>query len=579
MSGSRSTRGTGGGGPIQGASAWPSSFTGPAPYSPPFNTDATEEDPSAYGEPYAPYAEAGSDYVDPYAAESYAAGAYAHDAYTADPYANGTYGAEAYGAETYAAAPYGEDPYSYAAGGASYVEVEAAEADFAAPEFASSAYLDEGYPAHEFQGFDDFGGAGHGIGAGLGTIEEIEVYEATATIVAAPPAPPVELDIPGPRRPEDDAPRVRGAQRRPVPRKVGWAGRVVQGVVLASLLGGVTAYVAFEKTVSISVDGTVQQIHSFASTVGAALASANITTGSHDLVSPATSAALADNSTITVKYGRPVDVTVNGTAERVWVHSLTVGTALQEMGIRAQGARLVSASMNTPIGRSGADFSVFTMRRVTFLVDGKTDQLDTTDATIQAAMGDAGIALHNQDTASVPLGSLPTDGETISIMRITGTTEVKQIPIPYTVTKESDPTAYTGTTSVVTPGQDGVSQVTYALQIINGVKQKPKQISQSVIKQPVAEVDKVGTKALPTSASSLNWAALANCESGGNPQSVDSSGLYYGLYQFSVSTWDSLGGTGLPSQASPAEQTSLAELLYERSGAGQWPVCGHFLFS
>ena len=44
---------------------------------------------------------------------------------------------------------------------------------------------------------------------------------------------------------------------------------------------------------------------------------------------------------------------------------------------------------------------------------------------------------------------------------------------------------------------------------------------------------------------------------------MDSSGTYYGLYQFSVGTWDSLGGTGLPSNASAATQTSLAELLVQ----------------
>lgn len=536
VSGSRSTRGTGGGGPIHGASAWPSSFTGPARYSPPFNTDATEDVPPAYREPYAPYAEAGSDYMDPYAAESYAAGMYSTE----------TYDAETYGTDTYGAMPYQSDPYGYAA------------ADYAEPEFASSAYFDGNYPAHEFENFDAPGSAGYDVG-----------------VAEAPSAEPT---IPGQREPE--SPRGRATQRRPAPRRrVGWAGRVVQGAVLASLLGGVTVYVAFEKTVNISVDGSVRQVHSFASTVGAALASDDITTGSHDLVSPATSTALANNSTITVKYGRPVNVTVNGTPEHAWVHAPTIGAALQELGVRIQGARFVSVTANTPIGRSGADFSVFTLRHITFLVDGKTQQLDTTDATVQQALGDAGITLHNQDTASVPMSAVPTDGETISIMRITGTTEVKQVSIPYTVTKESDPSSYVGSTTVVTSGQDGVAQVTYALQIINGVKQPPKEISRTVIKQPVAEVDKVGTKALPTNVSSLNWAALANCESGGNPQSVDASGTYYGLYQFSVSTWDSLGGTGLPSQASAAEQTSLAELLYQRSGAGQWPVCGHFLFS
>jgi hypothetical protein len=51
------------------------------------------------------------------------------------------------------------------------------------------------------------------------------------------------------------------------------------------------------------------------------------------------------------------------------------------------------------------------------------------------------------------------------------------------------------------------------------------------------------------------------------------------MYQFTVSTWDSLGGSGLPSNASAATQTALAEKLYTEAGSGQWPVCGHYLFS
>ena len=99
----------------------------------------------------------------------------------------------------------------------------------------------------------------------------------------------------------------------------------------------------------------------------------------------------------------------------------------------------------------------------------------------------------------------------------------------------------------------------------------------------------VGTKARPVaetapaassggsvggSADGLNWAALAQCESGGNASIVSSNGKYHGLYQFSVSTWKAVGGSGLPSQASASEQTYRAKLLYQRAGAGQWPVCG-----
>jgi Transglycosylase-like domain len=77
---------------------------------------------------------------------------------------------------------------------------------------------------------------------------------------------------------------------------------------------------------------------------------------------------------------------------------------------------------------------------------------------------------------------------------------------------------------------------------------------------------------------SLNWRALARCESGGNPRAVNPAG-YYGLYQFTRSTWRSVGGSGLPSRASAGEQTRRAQILYRRAGSGPWPVCGRKLFS
>jgi len=68
--------------------------------------------------------------------------------------------------------------------------------------------------------------------------------------------------------------------------------------------------------------------------------------------------------------------------------------------------------------------------------------------------------------------------------------------------------------------------------------------------------------------------AIAQCESGGDPTAVSSNGMYHGKYQFSVATWQAMGGSGLPSQAPEPEQDMRAVMLYEQSGPGQWPVCG-----
>jgi hypothetical protein len=69
-------------------------------------------------------------------------------------------------------------------------------------------------------------------------------------------------------------------------------------------------------------------------------------------------------------------------------------------------------------------------------------------------------------------------------------------------------------------------------------------------------------------------AAIAQCESHGNPRAISANGSYRGKYQFSFATWRAVGGTGDPARASETEQDRRAAMLYRRYGPGQWPVCG-----
>lgn len=71
------------------------------------------------------------------------------------------------------------------------------------------------------------------------------------------------------------------------------------------------------------------------------------------------------------------------------------------------------------------------------------------------------------------------------------------------------------------------------------------------------------------------WLRVAACESGGN-WAINTGNGYYGGVQFSLATWQSVGGQGLPSNNSAHEQAYRAEILRQRSGLGQWPVCGRY---
>ena len=68
-------------------------------------------------------------------------------------------------------------------------------------------------------------------------------------------------------------------------------------------------------------------------------------------------------------------------------------------------------------------------------------------------------------------------------------------------------------------------------------------------------------------------AGLRQCESGGDYTTNTGNG-FYGAYQFDLQTWQSVGGSGLPSDASPAEQDFRAALLWRQRGSSPWPVCG-----
>lgn len=66
-----------------------------------------------------------------------------------------------------------------------------------------------------------------------------------------------------------------------------------------------------------------------------------------------------------------------------------------------------------------------------------------------------------------------------------------------------------------------------------------------------------------------DWAKLRACESGGN-YAINTGNGYYGAYQFDLGTWRSVGGSGLPSSASPATQDALAYKLWQQRGWGPW---------
>jgi hypothetical protein len=89
---------------------------------------------------------------------------------------------------------------------------------------------------------------------------------------------------------------------------------------------------------------------------------------------------------------------------------------------------------------------------------------------------------------------------------------------------------------------------------------------------PAPEVTADSGGGVPDPYSYATWDTLSQCESGGN-WSINTGNGYYGGVQFSLSSWQAVGGTGYPHENSRETQITMAIRLWEQQGWGAWPAC------
>ena len=383
----------------------------------------------------------------------------------------------------------------------------------------------------------------------------------------------------------------------------------VQAGVLTLAVAGVATYSVLDRTVSLEVDGETQDVRILGSGVDDVLDAAGVEVGPRDLVSPGTEESVAEGGTVVVRHARELTLqSPDGTETTYWTTALTVDDALTDIGVRAEGAWL-STSRSASIGRAGLDVELSMPKDVTVLVDGETRQVTSAMPTVERLLQEQGVELGPEDRLSTEPGAVVTAGQQVTVQRVKSADVVETVAIPRPVREVEDDSIYVGDTKVVQAGSAGSQDVTYRVVTVDGTEESRTEVGRTTTAEAVERVVATGTKKRPVApkpaassssgssssssagrapapvpassagADGLNWAALAACESGGNPSIVSSTGKYHGLYQFSVATWNSVGGSGLPSQASAGEQTARAKALYSRSGAGQWPHCGPRLFS
>ncbi len=269
---------------------------------------------------------------------------------------------------------------------------------------------------------------------------------------------------------------------------------VAQATVLAVVVGATSAFALLHKQVTVDVDGREVQVEAFGRTVGQVLEAGGVDVGSRDLVAPELHAPLRNGEQIVVRHGHDLEIEVDGQPQTVWTTALTVGEAVEGLGLR-DGEVRTSASRSSSLGRGM--LRVSTLKTIHLVVDGQVIDGISNASTVRDALRDIGLVLEEGDRVSVPLDAAAVDGLAVLVTRATSDGEVVTEAVPFPVEQVDDPGLPKGQKVVAQRGRAGVRTTTYQVDVVGGAVVGRTLLTSVVTTAPKAQLIRVGTAELP----------------------------------------------------------------------------------
>lgn len=268
--------------------------------------------------------------------------------------------------------------------------------------------------------------------------------------------------------------------------------RIRKAIGNAALAGAVLAvgltYLAFEKHVTLVVDGRPQAVRTLSASVGDLLDSSGIVLDENDVVVPPEATPLADGMTVVVDS--------NG-------FIVPAEVALQDVGAWVmEGAGGPSAKLAIPSTENwfSAGSPIGTSRTVaaTVVVLGKDHEVVTNAATVRELLSAMGIAPDGDDRVQPSPGAPLHQGIDISYSQVDTRVRTARIPIPYTTHTIYSDELRPGDVRIAQAGRNGLMLETFRVRIVDGEVARRVVLARRVLIPAVAQRRLVGRTATAT---------------------------------------------------------------------------------
>lgn len=333
---------------------------------------------------------------------------------------------------------------------------------------------------------------------------------------------------------------------------------------------------ADEKLVTIYDRGAEKTIVTKARTIREALKLAKFSIDERqDVVEPSLdSEMVAEKYNINIFRARPITIVDGNKRLKVTTAEQTPALIAKAAGIEVfeEDKTTLSNSDNMAVDGANMVMKIDRASMVNFVLYGKESAIRTYAKTVGELLKEKNIDPKKDDTLSVDRSAKIIPGMKIELWRNGKQTVTTEEDVKFEVEKVQDANRDSGYREVKQAGENGKKNVTYEIEMKNGVEVSRKEIASVVTKEPKKQIEIVGTKSSTSFSGSFSeaLARLRSCE--GNYTSNTGNG-YYGAYQFDKRTWGNYGGYELASDAPAAVQDEKAWQTYKARGWQPWPTC------
>lgn len=168
-------------------------------------------------------------------------------------------------------------------------------------------------------------------------------------------------------------------------------------------------------------------------------------------------------------------------------------TVLEQLGLSLNQ----NDTYTTQAVEGAAAITVRRAQKITVHYHGQTTLVTSFGETAGELLSRLGLDVTGEDVVSHGLEEETYDGMELRVDRPEILRQVYTAAIPHPVSRCSDPTLPVGTEAVLTPGSDGEMRCTAEITYLGGQEAGRQVLSETVTRQPVAEIIAVGTGSAP----------------------------------------------------------------------------------